>query len=420
MENTQILPGLIHPLAIEVCRILKEHQHQAFIVGGCVRDLLLKQTPKDWDITTSASPQEVLELFDKTIPTGLQHGTVTVCMGEGTENHFEVTTFRVESEYSDGRRPDEVLFVKDVTQDLARRDLTINAIAYDPISLDFVDPFGGVKDLEDHIIRAVGDPMARFQEDGLRIMRVARFAARFGYWVEDNTFTGMQKSIKTLKKVSKERVSDELSKTLMSKHSSYAVKLLRDAGALDIACPLLTSEPPLMHFIQSLDKCEGPLETRLAFLYGMCQTVSVVEELTQLKFSNKEIDRVRFLLDLLDKLGHLINMDSVSEYKQFMAFIKNQSPDPWTYTLEQFIALTEAMELGVKALLDEHRNEVVFARKEMNINGNDLLAIGMKSGPNIKKVLDECYQEILRNPDHNTGYHLIELAKEFAKNGNGP
>jgi len=208
MQEFYIAPHQIHPLAIEVCRVLNQHQYQAFIVGGCVRDLILGQKPKDWDITTDASPKRVVELFSKTIPTGLQHGTVTVCMGEGAENHFEVTTFRIEGEYSDGRRPDEVFFVMNVEQDLARRDLTINAIAYDPLSHRMVDPYGGVEDLKQGLIRAVGKPTVRFQEDGLRIMRVARFAARFGYRVDNHTFEGMKESLETLKKVSKERIND--------------------------------------------------------------------------------------------------------------------------------------------------------------------------------------------------------------------
>src|SRR5271166_474331 len=198
MQEVHLSPQLIHPLAVEVCQVLHQSGYQSFIVGGCVRDLILGQKPKDWDITTNASPHKILELFPKTIPTGLQHGTVTVCMGEGVENHFEVTTFRIEGEYSDGRRPDEVIFVMDVEKDLARRDLTINAIAYDPISNRLADPFNGLLAIQQQMIVAVGNPAVRFQEDGLRIMRVARFAARFGWSVEGHTFDGMKASLETL------------------------------------------------------------------------------------------------------------------------------------------------------------------------------------------------------------------------------
>lgn len=416
MEHLPISQHLIHPLAIEVCRVLNKHNYQAFIVGGCVRDLLLGQQPKDWDITTDASPQKVLEIFPKTIPTGLQHGTVTVCMGEGVENHFEVTTFRIEGEYSDGRRPDEVFFVMNVEQDLARRDLTINAIAFDPLTNRFADPFGGVNDLRPDypgqgLIKAVGDPNVRFREDGLRIMRVARFAARFGYPVDNYTFRGMKESLETLKKVSKERISDELSKILMSENPSYGLGLLLDSGALDVACPLLVGRQ--LPFLPHQDSCKGDLETRLAFLYNKLPVSQVQEELINLKFSNKEIKRVLFLLELVNRFNTFEERQTALSYKSFMAFLKNHSPDPWEYTLKQFLQLTEPMGMASGALLDEYRQEIVLSRKEMQINGDDLLAAGMSAGPRIKRILDECYLEILRNPESNNKQRLLEIARQF-------
>ncbi len=410
MENLSISASLIHPLAIEVCKILNEHKYQAFIVGGCVRDLLLGQAPKDWDITSDASPQNVLDLFPKTIPTGLQHGTVTVCMGEGVENHFEVTTFRIEGKYSDGRRPDEVFFVKNVEDDLARRDLTINAIAFDPIANRFVDPYEGVQDLRLRTIRAVGNSVARFQEDGLRIMRAARFAARFNYTLQSETFQGMVYSLETLKKVSKERISDELCKILMSDNPGYGLYLLKESGALDIACPLLAGRQ--LPLIQHQDECKGPLEVRLAFLYNKLPIPQVQQELLNLKFSNKEIKKVLFLLELVERAYILQEINTVSAYKDFMAFLKNQSPDSWDLTLQQFLQLAGPMGIEARSLLDNYRNEIVLSRKEMQLNGDDLLAAGMSAGPRIKKALDACYLEVLRNPEHNTKQHLLEVARQ--------
>jgi tRNA nucleotidyltransferase (CCA-adding enzyme) len=410
MVNFKISQHLIHPQATEICRILHAHGHQAYIVGGCVRDLLLSVKPKDWDITTDANPTKIMELFPKTYPTGLQHGTITVAMGEGIDNHFEVTTFRIEGEYKDGRRPEEVFFVMDVEQDLARRDLTINAIAYDPIEGRLVDPFGGILDLQSGIIRAVGNPEARFREDGLRIMRVARFAARFGYQVKDDTFNAMQANLETLKKVSKERVQDELCKTLMTMNPAYGFLLLNQSGALSVVCPLLTSHPPYLHFMSYLDKCQGELETRLAFLYGNCTVVDTQQELMSLKFSNKEIKKTLFLLELLDRYGVLAQRDTALAYKSFMAALKNHSPDPWQHTLEQFIQLIEAMEIGSRTWFDKYQQEIVFMKKEMQINGDDLMAVGIKPGPEIKKILDDCYLEILRNPSGNTKSHLLKFA----------
>jgi tRNA nucleotidyltransferase (CCA-adding enzyme) len=407
MLNLQFSQHQIHPQALEVCQVLHSKGYQAFIVGGCVRDLLLCTPPKDWDICTDASPQEVLQLFEKTIPTGLQHGTVTVVMGQGKENHFEVTTFRVEGEYLDGRRPEEVRFVKNVEEDLARRDLTINAIAYDPIHNVMVDPFHGMEDIKNKIIRAVGNAHDRFQEDGLRIMRVARFAARFGYQVEENTLKGMSENLETLSKVSKERISDELSKTLMTNHANIGILILLSCGALNIACPVLVGKQlPILN-----GDYQGDLETRLAFLYSQLSSRLVEEELVALKFSNKEIKRVVFLLDTLEKYFHFEINESLIEYKCFMARLKNESPDHWENTLEQFILLSNALGLSEPArlLYVKYEKEIVYSRKAMQINGNDLLSLGVKPGPQMKEILDKCYQEILSHPEHNTKEYLSSI-----------
>jgi tRNA nucleotidyltransferase (CCA-adding enzyme) len=411
MLNSKLFQNLIHPQAIEVCRILNEAGHQAYLVGGCVRDLFLGVQPKDWDITTDASPQKVLSLFPKTYPTGLQHGTITVAMGEGVQNHFEVTTFRIEGEYKDGRRPEEVFFVMNVEQDLARRDLTINAIAYDPLSHEIVDPYQGVEDLKRKIIKAVGNPKSRFQEDGLRIMRVARFAARFGYSVDGETFKGMEESLETLEKVSKERISDELCKTLMTAQPSYGLQLLLKSGALDIACPLLAGRqlPLLAH----QDRVKGELETRLAFLYNKIPAHEVNAELFNLKLSNKEIKKVVFLLEILERFATFQAKDTPLAYKSFMAVIKNHAPEPWQQVLEQFIELSEVLGTPSRALLAKYKTEIVYSKKEMQINGNDLMEAGIPAGPKLKIALDECYNEILRHPEHNTKSYLLEVTKKL-------
>lgn len=408
MANLENFYKFVNPNAVEVCRSLNKNGYQAYLVGGCVRDLLLGNQPKDWDIATDASPKQVINMFEKTYPTGLQHGTITVAHNE---EHFEVTTFRIEGEYKDGRRPEEVFFVMNVEQDLSRRDLTINAMAYDPIAHRLVDPFDGAKDLKQGLIKAVGKPSVRFQEDGLRIMRVARFAARFGYAIDPNTFEGMKQNLETLKKVSKERINDELSKTLMSAHASYGLQLLRDSGALDIASPLL--EGRQLPLLPHQDRCQGPLEARLAFLYNKIPSNLVNQELFNLKFSNKEIKKTIFFLELVDRFIKFQEKDTALSYKSFMAVVKNHSPDPWNLCLEQFIELSEAMKLGAQELFDKYQNEVVLSRKEMNINGDDLLASGMPAGPRIKKALEGCYLEILKNPENNNKYHLLEVARQF-------
>lgn len=398
----------VHPLAIEACRALRQAGFTAYIVGGCVRDLYLELQPKDWDITTDASPEQVIALFPRTIPTGLQHGTVTACMGEGEYNHFEVTTFRVEGEYLDGRRPGSVKFVKSVTEDLARRDFTINSMAFDPLTNALIDPFGGKQDIDDKVIRAVGSPNERFQEDGLRIMRAARFAARFGFAIDPYTLRGMSDNLDTLKKVSKERVSDELSKTLLAQYANIGVLILQACGALAIACPLLDGRIlPLLS-----GKYQGELETRLAFIYNRLPVKLVEEELVSLKFSNKEIKKVLFLLETLEKYLQFEQEESVITYRHFIARLKNESPDQWDSTLQEFILLSESLGLSEPArlLLGKYSPEGVYSRRAMEINGDDLLKAGVKPGPQMKILLDACYREILEHPEHNNKEFLLQYS----------
>ena len=200
-----------------ILHILEKAGYEAYVVGGCVRDSILGRSPDDWDITTSAKPEQVKALFHRTVDTGLQHGTVTVLM---EKEGYEVTTYRVDGEYEDGRHPKEVTFTASLKEDLKRRDFTINAMAYNPSS-GLVDLFGGLEDIERKIIRCVGDPLERFTEDALRIMRAVRFSAQLGFTIEDETRKALGVLAPNLKHVSAERIQVELVKLLVSPHPDY-------------------------------------------------------------------------------------------------------------------------------------------------------------------------------------------------------
>ncbi|MGE5175344.1 MAG: CCA tRNA nucleotidyltransferase [Hyphomicrobiales bacterium] len=215
---------------------LHDAGHAAYLVGGCVRDLLRGRPVDDWDVGTGARPEDVLRLFPKAVPTGLKHGTVTVVLASGP---CEVTTFRTESGYTDARRPDEVTFVADVEADLARRDFTVNAIAWDPIRRHEVDPFGGRADLAAGTLRAVGDPVVRFREDGLRPIRAARFAATLEFAIEDATFAALGASREQVARVAAERVREELMKMLAAATPSLGFEVLRTSGLLALVLPEL-------------------------------------------------------------------------------------------------------------------------------------------------------------------------------------
>jgi tRNA nucleotidyltransferase (CCA-adding enzyme) len=235
-------PKLIPDDVLAVCRRLREAGHQAHLVGGGIRDLLLGRAPSDFDVATSALPDVVMALFGSryAIPTGLQHGTVTVLAGDRERpRHVEVTTFRGEGEYLDGRRPSVVHFSATLEEDLARRDFTMNAIAYDPIAGVVTDPFGGQKDLAAKLVRAVGDPLERFREDGLRPMRAVRQATQLGFTIDPPTQAAIPATLASFRKVSFERIRDELFKMMAASGPASGIELMRETGLMAEVIPEL-------------------------------------------------------------------------------------------------------------------------------------------------------------------------------------
>lgn len=227
---------------VALCTKLRDGGFEAWLVGGAVRDLLRGASAKDFDLATSAQPADVARIFGRkrTIPTGEKHGTVTVLTErDGEKEHVEVTTYRGEGAYSDGRRPDAVVFVRTLDEDLQRRDFTMNAIAYDPIGDAIVDPYGGRRDLEARLIRAVGDPLERFCEDGLRAMRAVRFAAQLEFAIEAATERAIPDALDVFRKVSAERVRDELVKILSANKPSIGLELMRTTGLIGVVIPEL-------------------------------------------------------------------------------------------------------------------------------------------------------------------------------------
>ena len=232
----------VPPDVVELCKRLRDGGFEAWVVGGAVRDLLRGSPAKDFDVATSAQPAEVTRIFGRkrTIPTGEKHGTVTVLTERGGEKEqVEVTTYRGEGAYSDGRRPDAVVFVRTLDEDLKRRDFTMNAIAYDPLADKLADPYGGQRDLAARLIRAVGDPLERFLEDGLRAMRAVRFAAQLEFAIDAATERAIPDAIDVFRKVSAERVRDELVKILAARKPSIGLELMRTTGLLGATIPEL-------------------------------------------------------------------------------------------------------------------------------------------------------------------------------------
>lgn len=403
----------VNPLASLVCKTLQDNGFKSYLVGGCVRDLLMGISPKDWDITTNAIPEQSMEIFPKNFPSGIEHGTITAILGPSKEE-FEITTFRTEGTYSNGRSPDSVSFVQSVDDDLSRRDLTINAIAYDPISDKIVDPFGGVNDIENRVIKAVGDPNKRFLEDGLRTLRVARFASRFGFSVDESTKDAISNNLSTLSKVSKERVRGELFKTLKTSDPATGINILIDSGAISVMDPLLSSLN--RSTVNKLNNCDGSILVKLALLLSDYSVRDVVSCLKRLKCSNSEVNKVSFLLSCLDKYNAFKLNPDIIYARRFLSLIKDSSTDSYESSLKDFIDLGKALDLQSLQLLEGFFNDKIVSRKEMNISGNDLISkLGLKPGPQIKSILDKLYDKVKENPELNEANKLLELAKSFEK-----
>lgn len=394
--------------AAELLDNLHRAGYAAYVVGGCVRDSLLGLTPHDWDLCTSALPQQGMELFgaEKCIPTGLQHGTVTVKQGGGL---YEITTFRTEGTYTDGRHPDEVHFVPDVREDLARRDLTINAMAYNEKE-GLVDPFGGQADLQSGILRAVGVPHQRFTEDALRILRLYRFAARFGFSIDPPTAQAAQELCAHLDCVSVERIEEELAKLL----SAPAPAAYLDEKILGVVLPELSQEA-LAAAKPVVDACpagEQALPVRLAALLLSLGEDGTRRTLRRLRCSNTCIEETAVLVreavpgvpvSLNIYARRLLGKYNLCTVQRLAALGTALQPEH----AADFAALSELAEQ-----LDA--DGVCCRVSQLAVNGRDLMAAGVPAGPGIRKVLEALLDGVIREEYPNERQALLAAVQQLA------
>ena len=394
--------------AAELLDTLHRAGYAAYVVGGCVRDSLLGLTPHDWDLCTSALPQQVMELFgaQRCIPTGLQHGTVTVKQSGAL---YEITTFRTEGTYTDGRHPDEVHFVPDVREDLARRDLTINAMAYNEKE-GLVDPFGGQADLQSGIVRAVGVPRQRFTEDALRILRLYRFAARFGFAIDPPTAQAAQELCAHLDCVSVERIEEELAKLL----ASPAPAAYLDKKILLVILPELSSEA-LAAAKPVVDACPAGAENlpiRLAALLYSLGEDGTRRTLKRLRCSNALIEEAAVLVreavpgvpvSLNIYARRLLGKYNLCTVQRIAALGTALQPE----RAADFAALSELAEQ-----LDA--DGVCCRVSQLAVNGRDLMAAGIPAGPGIRKVLEALLDGVIREEYPNERQALLAAVQQFA------
>lgn len=383
---------------IFIIRTLEEAGFEAYAVGGCVRDALLLLPAKDVDITTSAKPWQVKALFAKTFDTGIEHGTITVLL-HGTG--YEVTTFRTEDGYSDHRRPDHVSYTLSLEEDLSRRDFTINAMAFHPESERLIDPFGGREDLENRLIRCVGDPYERFDEDALRMLRAVRFAARLGFTIEDKTRDAIRALSPTLRYVSKERIFEELKKTLMSDHPSVLEQAV-DLGLCPYMAQGLQDGQKLK--ISALENTEKDLMVRLAVLMSDLGENDAGKVLKELKSDNDTRNAVTLLIaHLKDPLPE----DGVS-MRHLMALIGKEKV-PFLLQVKKGVGLISHEAYDRTLALWRQEREAPVTLKELSVTGKDLIRQGIGQGKAVGEALQYLLQQVIEDPAKNDPRCLIEL-----------
>jgi len=448
----RILRQQIAKPVLDICKELRNVGERAWVVGGCVRDTLRGEPVNDWDVATTALPEKLQQTFRKVIPTGIDHGTVTVLWkGEA----YEVTTLRGEGAYTDGRRPDSVVFVEDIDRDLARRDFTVNAIAYDPVDGRVADPFDGLVDMGNRVLRAVGDPIERFQEDGLRILRGARFVATLDFELEEATEAAFRGALDTFRKVSPERVRDEWMKAMKASTPSRAFEVMRRTGILEVSYPELLEQVGCAqnqwhaydvwgHTMRVLDESEGdPVERIAALLHDVAKPRTRAKSdktndwtfyhhekvgadmaerwLRDYRFSNQERDLVVGLIR-----HHLICYTNEWTDAAVRRFIKRVGTD----TVDPLLRLGEADALGKGRNVEEELESLKELRgridkaieegsalttQDLAIGGNDVIPLlDGGAGPMVGQILRTLLDRVIEDPSLNTRDKLMPIAEELA------
>ena len=390
---------------VEIIQSLCSHGFSAYAVGGCVRDTLLGVEPKDWDITTSASPVEVKEIFGHTLDTGIEHGTVTIMRGK---IGYEVTTYRIDGEYSDGRHPDQVKFTPNLFEDLRRRDFTINAMAYSD-ETGLVDEFCGMEDLEKKVVRCVGEAKERFQEDALRMLRAIRFSAQLGFIIENDTWQAMIQMAKNLSLVSKERILVELTKTICSSHPEMIKKIFDSGLHREIGqhfSLLSVRDAEVMALSGQLPE-EKHLRFALLFKNQSGEEAKAI--LKELKADNDTIKKVKILVEYIDrKLPR-----NEKKMRQTLSEIGPERVRDWILLKK---VLGEEVEDCQNRLQEILERGDAYTLQMLAVDGATLIRAGIRPGPNLGQILGELLSYVIEDPSKNTMMFLLEKVKEICYN----
>lgn len=425
---------------------LNSYGYEAFIVGGCVRDSILGRAPNDWDITTNAFPEDIKKIFEKTYDTGIKHGTVTVAVDN---EYIEVTTYRIDGKYSDNRRPDSVQFTSSLKEDLARRDFTINAIAYHP-KIGIIDYFDGLRDLEKCQIRAVGDANLRFKEDALRMLRAIRFSAQLGFRMDNSTIDAIMKNASLIENISKERIRDEINKILISQNPMHFDYLYK-TGLLEYIIPefmicyqteqnnpyhVYNVASHILHTVEYVKNTSILRWTMLLHDIGKPKQKTTDEkgidhfyghQQIGAEMANTILNRLRFDKDTIKKITNLIihhDSDIFDSEKSIRKVINKVGEDSFLELIEiqKADAMGQNREYLEKRLLQFDNiikiynkikdNNDCLSKRDLAVNGYDLISIGMKPGKELNNMLNYLLECVLDNPELNNKQKLIEIAKD--------
>jgi tRNA nucleotidyltransferase (CCA-adding enzyme) len=449
----------IPPTVQELCTRISDAGFGVWCVGGAVRDVILAQlrgTDKnpsgDWDLASSATPDQIMRLFRRVVPSGIKHGTVTVLIGD---HAFEVTTLRGERGYEDGRHPSQVVFLENIVDDLARRDFTINAIAYDPTNHDVIDPYGGINDIHAECIRAVGDPAVRFAEDGLRVLRAARFSATLEMKIAPETLAAIRPSLASYSKVSAERIRDEWVKALKARQPSRAFRIMQEQGLLQITAPELELTYGCVqnryhrydvweHTLQALDGLPASsVALRLAALLhdvGKPTTRAIHPQNGDYTFHRHEfvgssiardmLRRMRFPNEIREQVTALVEHHVVAYDSNWTdAAVRRWLNRVGSHRVADILSLARA-DVAAKGIdlphqvqyLDELQTRIdtalmsheALSLKDLRISGSILInALGLTAGPLVGNLLRALLDEVLEAPELNEPERLLDRAREL-------
>lgn len=423
---------------------LEFYGYEAYAVGGCVRDSVLARIPGDWDITTSATPEQIKRHFKRTVDTGIEHGTVTVLLGDES---YEVTTYRIDGKYEDGRHPKEVTFTACLEEDLKRRDFTINAMAYNP-KTGLVDLYGGMRDLQHKVIRCVGEPKERFGEDALRMMRAVRFAAQLGFAIDPGTSEAIRELAPDLKRISAERIQVEMVKLLTSNYPTLW-KLIYELGITKVIMPefdLCMTTPQNTphhcynvgeHILYAVNHVPADKVLRLTMLLHdigkpQCRTTDAAGRdhfyghgpvgekmagliLRRLKFDNDTIDKVKKLIRYHDtrpepvkkQVRKLLNLIGTELFPLYLTVRRADTMAQSTYKREEKLRRIDELEEIYKEILE---NGDCFLLKDLAVNGKDLIELGIEPGKEIGEILNVLLQLVIEDPQRNNSVYLLQYA----------